>query len=154
MELAATSAAASNQTTSSTNPTNGGGALGKDEFLKLLTTQMSTQDPLNPADSTQMIAQLAQFSALEQMQNLNQQFENYRQDNTLALSYMLGGQDVALTLNSGETVEGKVDQVVWQDDEPHLQIGDTLYPFSTIAGLQKVLASADTEDATADESES
>ena len=46
-----------------------GGELGKDEFLQLLVCQMKNQDPLEPEKDTQFIAQLAQFSALEQMQN-------------------------------------------------------------------------------------
>lgn len=56
-------------------PTN---QMGKDDFLALLTNQMKNQDPMNPTDNTQMMAQLAQFSSLEQMQNLNQSFEAYR----------------------------------------------------------------------------
>jgi len=44
--------------------------LGKDDFLKLLVTQLSAQDPLNPLDSQDFSAQLAQFSALEQMTNV------------------------------------------------------------------------------------
>jgi flagellar basal-body rod modification protein FlgD len=46
-------------------------ALDKDAFMGLLATQMKNQDPLSPTDNSQMIAQLAQFSSLEQMQNLN-----------------------------------------------------------------------------------
>lgn len=48
-----------------------GGAMGKDAFMRLLITQMTHQDPLNPQDGTQMASQLAQFSALEQMTNIN-----------------------------------------------------------------------------------
>ncbi len=53
----------------SVNPTQG---LGKDAFLQLLVTQMQYQDPLAPTDDTQFIAQLAQFTALEQMTNVAQ----------------------------------------------------------------------------------
>ena len=45
--------------------------LGKDDFLQMLVTQLKFQDPLNPMDNTAFVAQLAEFSALEQMQNVN-----------------------------------------------------------------------------------
>ena len=47
----------------------GSTAMGKDEFLKLLVAQLANQDPTKPQDSTQFVAELAQFSALEQQQN-------------------------------------------------------------------------------------
>lgn len=47
-------------------------ALGKDSFLKLLVAQIANQDPLNPMDNTAFVAQLAQFSALEQQLSTNQ----------------------------------------------------------------------------------
>jgi len=47
------------------------GTIGKDAFMKMLIAQLQNQDPLNPMDGTQFASQLAQFSSLEQMQNLN-----------------------------------------------------------------------------------
>ena len=49
-----------------------GGAMGKDEFLRLLVTQLSHQDPLNPMDGQQFAAQLAQFSSVEQLIGVNE----------------------------------------------------------------------------------
>ena len=53
--------------------------LGKDDFLNMLIAQLQHQDPLNPADSTEFTAQLAQFSSLEQLSNIHESLENMEQ---------------------------------------------------------------------------
>ncbi|MFJ7970802.1 flagellar hook assembly protein FlgD [Psychrobacillus sp. NPDC096389] len=55
----------------------GSNALGKDAFLKILMTQLQNQDPTNPMKDTEFIAQMAQFSSLEQMQNLATAFKEF-----------------------------------------------------------------------------
>jgi len=53
--------------------------LGKDDFLNMLIAQLQHQDPLNPADSTEFTAQLAQFSSLEQLSNIHDSLKNMEQ---------------------------------------------------------------------------
>ena len=64
-----TAAAAAAATAQAAAP---GGAMGKDQFMKLLIAQMQNQDPMNPMQGDQMAAQLAQFSSLEQLQQINE----------------------------------------------------------------------------------
>lgn len=60
------------QNTSTYNTTSTtGSSMDKDAFLKLLVTQLSHQDPLNPVEDKEFIAQMAQFSTLEAVQNLD-----------------------------------------------------------------------------------
>ncbi|MGH7215525.1 MAG: flagellar hook capping FlgD N-terminal domain-containing protein [Tepidisphaeraceae bacterium] len=71
---AAGSQAAAN-TTSASTPTN---QLGRDVFLRLLTTQLANQDPMQPQADGEFIAQLAQFSSLEQLTNMQATLESIR----------------------------------------------------------------------------
>ncbi|WP_082760087.1 flagellar hook assembly protein FlgD [Abyssisolibacter fermentans] len=64
------------------------GQVDKDSFLKLLVTQLQNQDPLNPMDDKEFIAQMAQFSTLEQIQNLNSTMEKSQTDILDLMTYM------------------------------------------------------------------
>ena len=88
----------------------GSSKLGKDEFLKLMMAQLSQQDPTAPSDSNAFVAQLAQFTSLEQMQNVNSTLQSMligqaSQNNTGAIG--LVGKDVLyktdqITLEQGD----------------------------------------------------
>ncbi len=88
------------------NTGTGNSALGKDDFMKLLLTQMKYQDPLEPLDSSEYAAQLANFSSLEQMQNMNDMLSqsidaNYYLTQSInnTMSATLIGKDVKLSGN-------------------------------------------------------
>ena len=69
--------------------------LGKDDFLKLLITQLSNQDPTSPMENTEFISQMAQFSSLEQMTNMSTSFSK--------MASFINSSEAASTL--GKTVE-------------------------------------------------
>lgn len=73
---------------SGTKANQAGGELGKDAFLQLLVTQMQFQDPLDPQDNAEYVAQLAQFTSLEQMTNLNTTMSN--------IGHLIGNMDTSL----------------------------------------------------------
>ncbi|PID29912.1 MAG: flagellar hook capping protein [Candidatus Cloacimonadota bacterium] len=82
---------------------NAGSSMKKDDFLKLLITQMKYQDPMNPADNTQMAAQLAQYSQLETLNNMHETMKtNLVMSQSMNNSYMtsLIGKDIKAYGNS------------------------------------------------------
>ena len=114
--------------------------LDKDAFLQLLVAQMKYQDPLEPTSNTEYISQLATFSSLEEMQNLNSAM-------TLQRASQLVGQYVFMkvTDSNGKTTypEGTVDYVVYENNKAFLSINDTLYSIDdleTVADAGYVVA--------------
>jgi len=102
--------------------------LGKDEFLKILVTQLQNQDPMSPMEDTDFIAQLAQFSSLEQMQSLNTSF-------TFGQAYNLIGKNVFSTITNdqgiAEDIFGKVTGVLSSKGAAYLEIDAKSYiPFT------------------------
>ncbi|AEP86617.1 flagellar hook assembly protein FlgD [Bacillus spizizenii] len=63
-------------------------SLGKDEFLKILMTQVQNQDPLNPVDDKEFISQMATFSSLEQMMNMNKTMTQFVENQDPFTSYV------------------------------------------------------------------
>lgn len=81
--------------------------MGRDEFLKLLTHQLQNQDPLKPQDQGKMAADLAQFSQLEQLANLNTKFEKFGA-NKNEIDRYYGSHMIGKTvLTQGNTIEFK-----------------------------------------------
>ena len=98
--------------------------MDKDAFLQLLVAQMNYQDPLEPTSNTEYISQYAQFSQVEQMQNMAGSMNLQR------ASQLVGEQvRVKTTSSSGDTnyVEGKVDYVAYENGKAYLAINESLY---------------------------
>ena len=83
-------------------------AMGKDDFLKLLVAQLKAQDPLKPMEGTEFTAQLAQFSSLEQLQNLNIGLAQI----STSQAVMANSQAVSYI---GKSVTADGDSLVWQE---------------------------------------
>lgn len=119
-----------------------GSTMDKDAFLGLLVAQMKYQDPLEPTSNTEFVAQYAQFSSLEQMQNMSATLE-------LSRASTLVGQVVSVnTTNSyGQTttIQGKVDYVLYENNKAYVSIGEALYSLDDVYGVadQKYLDAVD-----------
>ena len=115
--------------------------LGKDDFLKLLVTQLEYQDPMNPMDNTQFVAQMAQFSSLEQMQNMSQTMSNL-QGTTLLGKYVYWTDDKGVAqagmVSSVETKDGVTYLVAGSQEVELGKISSIVDPLTTFSQLQNI----------------
>ena len=99
------------------------------EFLHLLTEQLKYQDPMNPMDNSEMLAQEAQFATLEQMEALT---SNFSQFSTMYQANSLLGQHVEVVADGSKT-SGKVEFVDYSDSEgAAVSVGGKMFPLSAI----------------------
>jgi len=113
-----TSSIASSTATGSTTSATTTAGLGKNDFLKLLTAQLANQDPLQPVDNQAFVAQLAQFSSLEQLQNVTSRLDTLlvaaASSNQLATASLVGKQityqasTVAVTADGAGAVQASL----------------------------------------------
>ncbi|MDY5576905.1 MAG: flagellar hook capping FlgD N-terminal domain-containing protein [Lachnospiraceae bacterium] len=135
-----------------------GSELGKDAFLQLLVTQMKYQDPLNPSDSSEMVSQLAQFSALEEMQNVTSAVTNSQALSLVGKNVIV---EVGKSTGSSNTVKvgGYVQYVQMVSGDAKLCINGTLYDYEDLdmvvddEYLKELLESGQVEDSDKENSE-
>jgi flagellar basal-body rod modification protein FlgD len=117
--------------------------LGSEDFMKLLAVQFQSQDPMKPMEDTAFIAQMAQFSSLEQSNSLVKEMGLLRSDQqNLAANGMLG-RTVTVTDSDGNPVIGQVSAVVSTDKGPALLINGEQFALSTVTRIENTLPAAD-----------
>ncbi len=99
-------------------------SLDKEAFLQLLVAQMKYQDPLEPTSNTEYISQLATFSSLEEMQNLNTTMEAQQATNLVGKTVIM---KVVSNTGASNIVQGKVDYIVKERGKLYVSIEDQLY---------------------------
>jgi flagellar basal-body rod modification protein FlgD len=109
--------------------------LGKDDFLKLLVTQLQDQDPTQPTDSSQWMAQLAQFSSLEQMTNVNDTLTGMASNQSVTQGVELLGKYLTYTRADGSTGNGVASSISVAGDNVVLKVGTENVQTSQITGV-------------------
>lgn len=131
--------------------------LGKDEFLKILITQLQNQDPMQPMQDRDFIAQMAQFSSVEQLMNISTQMNTMQQ--TLGMSSnMIGKQitwiaqkDAANTDGEQSTTQiksGIVDSILVRDNQMYAKVGRDEVEMKYITEIRMPSADQETGDQT------
>lgn len=108
--------------------------LGKDVFLQLMVTQLRFQDPLNPQDNSAFVAQMAQFTSLEQLQNLNVTVAKLLelQSGVMNPAPSLLGLMVTASGSDGRPVSGQVTAVEYTGGRPQLVVNGQRLPLENV----------------------
>lgn len=115
-----------------------GDQLGKDEFLKLLVTQLQHQDPMNPMEDKEFIAQMAQFTSLEQMQNMNASMMASQATSMI-------GKKITWQEDDGNFYSGTVTSVMILDGEANLMIDKVAIPLDKVIKIEEPAKPTDPE---------
>lgn len=112
-------------------------SLSKTDFLNLLATQLRYQNPMDPMDNTEFIAQLAQFSALEAAENTNTEISNL----STKVDYMqaaawLGKNALGLDSTTQELFSGTVEAIDFTGSEAMVVVGGQSYPLTDILQVE------------------
>lgn len=112
------------------NPDN---VLDKDAFLKIMIEQLKNQDPASPMDSDAFISQMAQFTMMEQLTNMNTQLTHLTQMQQLTQGSALIGQQVTVIDQAGEAHTGLVDKVAVYSGGVSVVVDGIAYGLNQIA---------------------
>ncbi|MDR1514096.1 MAG: flagellar hook assembly protein FlgD [Synergistaceae bacterium] len=127
---------------------NKGDSLGKEDFLKLLVTQLTHQDPTNPMNDTEFVTQLATYSGLEQQMTMNKNLETLIEANTAttaASAVSLIGTVVGYLGEDGTLKAGQVSFLDIVDGKVNLYLTDGTYiPFSSVEQIGVPYTAANT----------
>ena len=107
--------------TSSASTTVSANGIGQEDFLKILLTQLSYQDPLKPMDNQEFIAQMAQFTTLEQTKQLNDRIDSLLSIESSNQSIGLIGKTVEINTSSGASI-GTVTTITFSEGKPELTV--------------------------------
>ncbi len=113
-------------------------SLGQDDFFKLIATQFASQDPLKPMEDTSFIAQLANFSALENSSQLVAQFKRFSSQQETSSAQNLLGRTVTLAdpLDRSKTITGIVTAVDSKDEGLFITVNGSDYAVGAVKRVE------------------
>jgi flagellar basal-body rod modification protein FlgD len=112
-------------------------SLGKDDFLQLLLKQLAYQDPMSPLEDKEFIAQMAQFSSLEQMTGMSKEFSKLSQDFSRVADMISGGEAASalgksVELSEGEQMVQGVVRAVTRGGNPQVLVNGSYYQWDQV----------------------
>jgi flagellar basal-body rod modification protein FlgD len=103
--------------------------LTQEDFLSLVAAEMTNQDPLNPTSNTEYIAQMAQFSTLEQSKSMQKEISTLQANSLIGRNVMVKDEDE-------NTDQGAVSSVRMDNGVPSIEINGVLYPMDSVVSIE------------------
>ncbi|MGO8674469.1 MAG: flagellar hook capping FlgD N-terminal domain-containing protein [Limisphaerales bacterium] len=107
--------------------------LNQSDFLQLLVTQLSSQDPMNPVSDAEFIGQMAQFSTLQETQNMQESVAGLQASNLL-------GQTIQVQNSQGQTDTGAVSSILFESGSPELIVNSQPYTLDQVLSISQAQA--------------
>ncbi len=109
--------------------------LTSNDFLKMMVAELQNQDPLNPADNSDLINQISQIRAISANDKLATTLESVAMGQSFATASSLIGKTVSGLSDAGEKISGKVDRVTIENGEPKIYVGTSIVQWKNITGI-------------------
>lgn len=126
-----TTAAANGQLGNLSQVTSGLHDVNQDDFFKLLTVELSSQDPLEPKKDSEFLSQVMQISSLEQARAMQSDLAAMRHEQQVIQANSMLGREV----DFGEAIDGKVSAVKFQDGRPMIEVDGELYDLEQLLSI-------------------
>ena len=111
--------------------------LGQEAFLKLLVAQLKYQDPSNTSESTEFLAQTAQFTQVEKLGQMAQEQQNLVKAQMMLNASGMVGRTITYPGPNGADVTGVVSSATFTGSTPTLRVGDTDVPLSSVKEVHR-----------------
>jgi flagellar basal-body rod modification protein FlgD len=110
--------------------------MDSDQFMQILMAQLTHQNPLEPMDNAEMMSQFSQLNSLQELREIHTGMDNLSASNQVIYLSSLIGKTVKVNRTDGKVVEGIVEGVVIEKDNPQLRIGNEEYPLEDVIEIE------------------
>jgi flagellar basal-body rod modification protein FlgD len=107
-------------------------ALDSDQFMQILLSQLTHQNPLEPMDNAEMMTQFSQLNSLQELREIHTSMDKVSASNQVIYLASLIGKTVKVNRTDGNVLEGVVEEVFPEKDNPQLRVGDQKVPLEDV----------------------
>ena len=111
-------------------------ALDSSQFMEILMAQLTHQNPLEPMNNAEMMSQFSQLNSLQELKDIHTSMDKLSASNQVMYMASLIGKTVKVNRPDGNTLEGVVNEVITEKDNPQLKIGDEKVSISDVIDVK------------------